>query len=491
MAQIKVDVDGANSGTNDGYPVSLQAQSTNKYDDVRALNPFQFVDDTYTGHNGYLDNTYLIPHPRESFYDTRRKNSYYINLFRPVVDAMVTPVFSSPVTRESDNAVFNNFLNDVDALGTDMNRFAHGIMCTARSLGMTFVVVDNYVVDPMPVSAVISQRKYPYIYERKPHQVKECICDDYGRATAITFCEGKKLIGNSQVDTYRYWDKRSWKYYYESKDAKDSSVQVVISEGVHGLGVLPVVIVNDFALSPSLKNFPLPPLLSLAYMVFGLYNKESQIVALELAQAFSLLVTSNINKKDISVGATSFLNIAGDAKFQPTYISPNTDNIRVLREDCERLVDLIYKIASQHNVIGVKDKESGIAKEWDFRALESVLKETAKAAVSFEQDIAYIVGIYIGNSITYEPVYQSAYSPLYEKERIAMATEILSMYPSANFKREIMKELAGIYFAQNKESYEAATEAILEEAEDEVQGSGIDGYAQGVEVETSEIPKAE
>lgn len=436
------------NGETNSIPDRYRIQNTTSHIEVRNLDAYDFVKHTYDGSNGYRDGSYLIPHPREQFYETRRESSYYVNSFSPIINAMVTPVFNQDIKRITENQLYETFIDNCDNCGTELQEFVEHVITHARMYGLTFVVMDNTAEQPDTMAGAIEARSMPYVYEREPQTVKEKVIDKYGKLESITFFEKFEKVGEFSKEMYRYFDKTSYCLYYEG-----NSGRVVVEEGEHGLGVIPVVAVTGFANSSNLSTFPNPPTYDLAFLTFALFNKESQVVTLEQFQAFSLLVTSDFDASSLTIGPTTFLNCGSNAKFAPQYISPNTDNVRVLVENCQRLKDEIYQQAGQKGVIGVKTT-SGVSKEWDFRAEEAVLKKTARVAERTENAIASLFGLYVNQEVDVEVVYPNNFSPSYDNDRIDAGIKLLKEMPPDAINTEVWKEIAQAFWAADKDKAE-------------------------------------
>ena len=406
------------NGERQSIPDRYQIQSDRAHIAVRSLSAYDFVQHTYDGSRGYRDGTYLIPHPREQFYETRRESSYYVNAYRPIVDAMVIPVYNQEIERSSENDLYSKFIEDCDAAGTSLHGFMEIAVTNARLFGVTFVVMENFREQPATQQAALAERIGPYIYERIPQHVKAHTVNALGSLETIDFFERCEIIDGKERELYRHWDNVQSVLYYVRKGKDDKAEAVIVETVVHGLGVLPVIPVTGFCKTNSLRELPNPPTYDLAMLTFALFNKESQVTTLEQFQAFSLLVTSDFDASSLTIGPTTFLNCGSNAKFAPQYISPNTANITTLVANCERLKEEIYKQAGQQGVIGIKSEQSGLAKEWDFRAEESVLRKTATVAEKTEWKISELFSAYSGQDAALTLVYPSRFSPTYDSVRI-------------------------------------------------------------------------
>jgi hypothetical protein len=466
------------NGERQSLPQRLQAQSTSAAIDVLTLSAYDLVQHTYDGSHGYRDGTYLIPHPREAFYETRRGASYYINAYKPVIDAMVTPVYNQEIKRETADPFAEKFIENCDAAGTGLHSFMEVAIANARLFGVTFVVVENFKKEDAEEIEKdnLDKRKLPYIYERQPQTVKKHEVDERGNLVSIDFFEKCEKIGDEEVEIIRHWDSSGWRLYYE-KSAKDGKkVEVEIDVGAHELGVLPVVPIVQFCKVATLKEMPNPPTYDLARLTHALFNKESQVVHLEHFQAFSQLVLSDYDQTNLSIGADTFINCSKDAAFAPQYISPNTANITTLIANCDRLKEMIYSLAGQLGVIGIKQETSGLAKDWDFRAEESVLKKTATVGEAVEYKLFDVFSKYLQKEINVEIVYPHEFGPGRDSKRIDDALKAIRETPPQEINAALWEEVVWSFWAKDKvKAKEIIDKMEIHEPDDDGTDPGDDG----------------
>ena len=138
---------------------------------------YDFLEDAYSGGGGFKDGRYLIPHPREDYEKllNRKELAYYSNFVKPVVDSLTNPIFRKPIARdwEGQSHYLSSFLEDVDKLGSSMNRFMKKAARLARLHGSIFIVVDNTAELDKTVAEATQKRAFPYLYMIKPNQVLE------------------------------------------------------------------------------------------------------------------------------------------------------------------------------------------------------------------------------------------------------------------------------------------------------------------------------
>lgn len=437
-------------------------EDTSAFQDVRELNVYDFMMHTYNGIGGYRDGTYLIPFARESFYQHRCREAKYHNMFQPIISAMVDPVFEKEIDRKTGSDVINKFFDNVDNAGTNMDNFSNLIISHSRICGITFVVVDNFKdLQNLSKKDAMNQRKYPYCYERLPSAVYKHKIDRFGKLESITFFEETIKIEKKDEQTYRRWDKNETVWYWIKKHGEDDE-EIILEQRIHGIGIIPVVVVSPFIKNKKLEKLPDPPLYSLAMLIFSRFNKESKVNELETYQTFSLLVTQGLNVKNLEIGPVNVVNVSDSVTNMPNYISPNHENTRVLVENCERLKEEIYQEAGQKGVYAVKEQQSGIAKDWDFRAEEAVLKESSKGGVQFEKDLIEIVGKYLNTSVSFEPKYPQDFSPQYYDQRVEQILYILKEMPPEDLAIELWAEITEIIFKQTPERAKEIIDSIKE-----------------------------
>jgi len=265
------------------------------------------------------------------------------------------------------------------------------------------------------------------------------------------------------IQQYRKWTNTEWQLL-ESADGVQNQFKVVES-GPVTIGKMPVIPVLDFVPSKNLTKLPDPPFYDLANMCFMLYNKESELNSLEMAQGFSILYTSGVEVK--SLGHFNYINCGEEAAFPPGFASPDPTHHQNLTGSCKRLIDEIFTFAGQNGikVAGKVIAESGISKEWDFRAEETLLKETATAAAALEVKVAELFGLYVNQTIDYEPGYPEHYSPTYTQDRVSDDLAAIDAMPPKPIKTALWDDFVENHWKNEPEKAEEIKLAIEEEPE--------------------------
>jgi hypothetical protein len=444
-------------------PDRLKIQSQSAYRNVRCMNAFDFVEHTYYGSDGYRDCAYLIPHPREVFYETRRDSSYYVNVFASVINAMVNEVFKDELPRTSGDVRFDKFIKNADGLGATLQEVIEDAMYIARMNDVAFIVMDNYPADVQPatVAEAAQQDIKPYVYIKRMQDVYKYQEDKTGKLVWIDFYDEKQYVDKvGEVDTYRRWTTTGWEHYYTRGKGRS-----IITAGTHGLGVLPVIPITDFSRKKRLSQIKFPSNYGLAFLCYALFNKESEIVSMEQYQCFSIFYVSG-RITTAAIGHANVIEVPLDAKFPPGYTSPNPAMMEGLVKNCDRLTEAIYRNARQKGVIALVE-QSGIAKQWDFRGEESVLKRTATAAKGLEMKIAELFGKFIKTTFEYTVEYPKNYSPSFQKDLVSETLEIIKEQPPEPLAKRLWLRVAKQLFGEDKQS----GDTLIAEMEDDINGT--------------------
>jgi hypothetical protein len=464
----------------DGTPYRSSGRNPGKgddktYVDIHNINPYAQVLYTYEGSHGYRDNSYLIFFPREEWYQERQKYSLRsVVAFRAVVDAMVQPVFEKEISRTTDNAIMQAFIDNADNTGTTLQDVNETAQTHARMLGITFIVMDNFsdASSAATVSDATQQRKFPYIYEKMPHEAYRWGCNNWGKLEWITFYEREEKIEDpdhkgqySIRQYYRRWNSSGWEIYWEkhNKAKYEEFTEIIIESALHGLTYLPVYPVLDYSKNNNLTYMPTPKLADLANMAFVLYNMESWIELL-CVYCFPTLTLPDMDASQIAMSATNAIQVPNDAKFAPGFIAPPTSCLEVLLKAADRLEDKIYKAANQLGVSGTRAQTSamvsGVSKEWDFQATNSLLTKTAYAAEKLELWCAKTLSDYIHQTVAFEVDFGSEFIEAYSNQRLEQIMALIDKMPPEALTKELWKEAVKVVFVDDNKRIEQINRSI-------------------------------
>lgn len=387
-----------------------------KYDDTSAyvepltVNVYKFMDDAYFGEAGFKDGTYLTPHTREMFWNARRTVSTYKNFVKPILSAMVSPVFADDIPRDMDtNSLFASFVEDVDNNRTSLDTAIHEAVDICVRHGQVFVVMDNFEASDMPETIMEAREKrfLPYIMVKTALDVDDYELDRWGNLLSITFVDLKLKRERETVQTYRTWTPE----HSVVSIKKGSKLEPIEDPKLHGLGVIPVLVMYSSPRRDKTKLCINPPHYDIARIALGIYNKESEVRDLERAQSFSVLCVQTDRGGNLSLGSRNVLFVPMETQFMPQFISPNPSILVGLMVNAEKMRDDMYKLAEQSGVTAVKSEASGVSEAYRFFGHESVLQKVSAMAKALDMAIYDLFCLYTSETGVYEADYPTDFAP--------------------------------------------------------------------------------
>jgi len=448
-----------------GLTANRQPSYSHSYTEVNNVNDYLFMTHTYEGSGGYRDGAYLVPFAREAWYENRKTFSTYRNYIKPIIDAMITPVFSNPISREliRGDARYNKFIENSDNRGNSLTSIIQEAVKYARLHGVSFIVMDNMSdTADMTLQQQIDERILPYLYIQTADSVANYATDKFNKLTEISF-KGQESIGDEKYVTIVTWSANFYikEWYDGDKFIRAESFQ-------HDLGILPIIpVMNDSTSS----YLPTPPMYSLAKLNLGLYNKDSELRDQERAQAFSVFyIQHDTNNSNLTIGPHNAISlpVTPDLNITPGYASPDSSVLKHIMDSCQKYIDSIYASAEQHGIS--VQATSGIEQAYKFHSTAQQLKHTARIAHAAEIGIVKVLSAYLSVDIEVTIKYTTEYTPYYDNLTIDEAQKALEMNLPNSAKVELKKALVG-KLLNHLETEEL--NIIHQDIEDMVQISGV------------------
>ena len=381
------------------------------YVKVDNVDPSKFCIDLYGGQGGFLDNSYLIPHNREFFYDRRKEKTALRKYYSPILDATYLPVFGEAITRTYTQGedIYKPFVEDCTNGNVPLDTFLKDATKQAKNNGVIAIVMDNFDELSDVRSENITNRDLPYVYIRNSLQIdySRTTVDKFGNLTKITFLEGEDATDSKMV--YKQWDNEQWRTFKGDNEKEEKT----ISSDYHGLGVIPVYLYRFGEILQGCDVKTLPQYYDLAKQNFRLYLADSELDQHVSDQMFSILYAQGIDATSQTIGTNVLMAIPleDNVRITPGFISADASLFKEEREYIASIIDSLYQLASQSGVTGVTDSASGIAKQWDFFATEIVLKHTSESVQNCNDWIEKLYSIYVGEEIEVEAVFPLDFQP--------------------------------------------------------------------------------
>jgi len=417
-------------------------------------NVYEFVTQSYKGSGGYVDGSYLNIFDKESNLDRRKRLVYYKNYIKGIVDSLIVPVFSDEAMRETDNDLFEAFLNNVDNKGHNLQEFTKIIVKFARIHGVCFSVMDNFSVEAIPDTQqeAINQRKYPYIYYRTADEVYSYSTNEFDSLNTIAFNDGH-IVDNEgkKIKVYRLWTE-DYSVRFINKDGNE----IEISERIyHELGFLPIIATYIDIESGVL---PHPPIYDLCRMNYTVYNMDSEQRNLERLCAFpTLTLQTKGHDINMNIGADSLITYGSEYDVnigEPSWISPSDAILKVINDLSN---EVVQKLVEASNVLGAtaintgNSAKSGVALSYEFLGQSYALKQTARIAENYEKMVAIMFGLFVNTPIDYYVHYNDNYQPSQDEltKKLNVIERLIDLNISdvvtAELKKELIKDVASYY----------------------------------------------
>jgi hypothetical protein len=369
----------------------------------------------------------LFMHPRERTQDYQRRlnMSYYYNFCAPILDIYSNHLFKNPVIEEFEEieGTLEEVGDDIDRTGQSISEFRKELSNMAQLYGHIFVVIDSPNIPTEEVVTLqdqINKRAFPYLTMHIPQNIINWSLDEYGNPHWVLIREvydGNKDAAAFDpkkrfIVQYRLWTRDYWFLY--------DSGYTLINEGIHGLGVVPIVCAFDKK-SKKVRNFlGVSTLADIAFIARDIYNSCSELKQILRDQTFSFLAingdASEYSELEIGVGKGLLYPEGRDV---PQYISPPSSNAEVYFEHIDRQVAKIFQLAKLDSggVSGrvanpqvIADQQSGISKAWDFNQTNSALSDKAGNLEDAEMKIWNIFAAIMGQDFTGTITYPNEFS---------------------------------------------------------------------------------
>lgn len=296
-------------------------------------NKFNFIWDNYTGDGGfnpYNSYSYLNRYPREANEDyvSRKNNTSLDNYFSPLINIYTSPVIATNPELKTNNANLNNIWTNSEVVKT-----ANKSIVNLKLFEQCYYYLE-------------------YVDAQTSPTLKSIIPKDIEEITT----EGV-IITNSIFINYRNWEDMKVKvqnnYSYNTnikrtllwKDDNGNYTEEDLGEDKR------VTIFDDFIENCIFRGFGeldlsiTPYSFQIARTNTDIYNKGALIDEILYNNALSILVIpTDQDIEDISLGSRRALKVPADVKNLPSYIEIDSVNYDILERNIETKKQYLYKM---------------------------------------------------------------------------------------------------------------------------------------------------
>ena len=295
---------------------------------------FKFIRDSYTGLGGFKPNheySYVIPFTRESNEDHQdRKNiTVLTNYFTPLINIYLSPIFGADIELVTEN----NTLIDVWE-NSDLIKIANKTLLNLKLYELAFY---GYLIDSNGILDVFSIET-PEVLEIKSvmNKLTYLVYTEYKEYEDLNIpilCEYK----TSDEDNYVKKTTLAW---------YDEENNIVLTETDRRVTIFDEVIYNvEIFRIGQLELDETPTTFQSALTNYDIFNLESLQKEILYRNAISILViATDQNIGEISLGAGNILKVPSDVSKMPEYLEISSVNHDILDTTIENKKQYLYKM---------------------------------------------------------------------------------------------------------------------------------------------------
>lgn len=474
------------------------------------LHHWQFLNMTYESpREWFRDNLFKFVREGEETYKGRLQRAYRFNHTREVVDLVNKYLFKNMPARNPDvPEEVKRFRQKATLSGLTLEQFERQVARKASIYGRVYVVLDSNAVAGEIVTKADEKagnvRLYAYIVT--PEHMRDCGYDKDGNYNWVLIEEKTRDDANpfdadsAIYSKFRLWTKNEW-YLFTTRNlesGKDAVVEIE-AQGVHGLGVVPVIKCDHIE---SDNKYAVPALIEdVAYLDRSVANYCSNLDQIINDQTFSQLIipaagllggiNTEINVMDcndpdvlkkrndiIALGTSQVLLYDGEGGSAPSYIAPDPKQAEIIITAIKQIINEIYHTVGlsgertkQDNSMGI-DNSSGVAKAFDFERVNALLSAKASSMQAFSNRMENMVRIWHGtkpekiDATAINVEYSTQFDVRNLNDDLAIANQLMVLGVPMEIRQYQAKELVDKIWPMAKDADLATMDKAIDEWKD-------------------------
>jgi len=456
--------------------VALSERTHPLYDDN--INKWELYEDAVEGGDKFITQDYLFSHRLEDGedYDERLERAYYLNYCEAIPNIYNYYIMKENIERPVVLDL-EMFRENADRSGKSIGEVVAEAGFWSKVYGVCHILVDSPNVSPKTKQEEKDMKFTPYCTVLPPTKIKDWSTDGNGNYNWILiestyYRDSDPTVEREEEVHYKLITRDSWRI----EDEDGELVQFEDgrrAEGTNELGIVPIIsLYHDNSKNSKIGKSLLK---DIVYINRSILNWCSCIDEQIERQTFSQLVIPDdgtLAEESESgdplhrVGTSSIWTFPSDAGHPPNYISPNTENIRVI---WSLVIDHIKEIFRLANLIGSSDdmyvSRSGRAAQMGFLGVNSALSATSKKYEKAENEITKLALKILGKDDTssYDRVkYPTSFDIASLSEEIDAFFKLMSKNFSKRLNKTVAKDLS-------RRATPLAPNSVRQEIEDEIE----------------------
>jgi hypothetical protein len=390
------------------------------YADAASVNPlvsryrprWEFLYDSYSGGDTFRQGAYLTKYQLEtqSEYAQRLNNTPYDNHPKSIISTYISFLFRQEPERElgmlANDPSIEDFLEDADREGRDLNSFMKQAATWANVFGATWIIMSKPNVGAITRADEILADARPYVNLLSPLVVSDFKWSrsPNGAYELVYF----KYIedSNSSVSVIKEWTKTTIQttvINHDKKDIVDKTLEV------NELGVIPAVILyNQTSTVRGIGISSIEDIADASRLIYNLTSEAEQ--GIRLGGHPSLVTTADCN---VGSGAGALIHMPPnmDPALKPYVLEFSGQEVSSVYTAIGNIVNSIDKMANTGSIRGSEARVmSGISREVEFALLNSRLSEMADNIELAEEQMWQFYARYQGTTWDGEIEYPDSFS---------------------------------------------------------------------------------
>ena len=257
---------------------------------------------------------YLPQYERESdaAYKVRLGSAILVNYYKQTINKMVGKVFEKPITLSQDMPEkYVDYLDDVNAMGDDINVWSQRVFKDAMSKGLVHCLVDMPTQNLPTQADVKAANPRPYLNHIAPENLIAAYSETVNGVEKLTQIrvmeETTTVVGFEEVTTRQIRVIVPSQWFLYQQDSKKKDTWDLVSEGEYDLDYIPLY---TFYMEREKFMVGTTPLRDLGHLNVSHWQKTSDKDNTIRVANFPMLAASGLSPQDseVVVGPNQFLS---------------------------------------------------------------------------------------------------------------------------------------------------------------------------------------